>query len=40
MRRFLKLGAQEQLTDPAYLSWDILMGDLLALFSSKGWMLK
>jgi N-acetylglucosaminyl-diphospho-decaprenol L-rhamnosyltransferase len=40
MRRFLKLGAQGQLTDPAYLSWDILMGDLRALFSSKVWMLK
>lgn len=40
IRRFLKLGAQGQLTDPAYLSWDILVGDLRALFSSKVWMLK
>ncbi len=37
MRRFLKLGAQGELRDPKYYSFDLLWGDLKAVLTGKVW---
>lgn len=37
MRRFLKLGAQGELRDPKYYSFDLLWGDLKAILTGKVW---
>lgn len=37
MRRFLSLGAQGELRDPKYYSFDLLWGDLKAILTGKVW---
>ncbi|HPV44360.1 MAG TPA: glycosyltransferase family 2 protein [Methylotenera sp.] len=37
MRRFLRLGAQGELRDPKYYSFDLLWGDLKAILTGRVW---
>jgi N-acetylglucosaminyl-diphospho-decaprenol L-rhamnosyltransferase len=40
IRRFLRLGAQGELRDPMYYSFDLLWGDLRAILSGKAWKIR
>jgi N-acetylglucosaminyl-diphospho-decaprenol L-rhamnosyltransferase len=37
IRRFLRLGAQGELRDPKYYSFDLLWGDIKAILTGKAW---
>jgi len=40
IRRFLRLGAQGELRDPKYYSFDLLLGDLHAILTGKVWKIR
>jgi N-acetylglucosaminyl-diphospho-decaprenol L-rhamnosyltransferase len=40
VRRFLKLGAQGEMSDPKYYSLDVLWGDAKSIFTGNAWKIK